>query len=145
MAEKGEQVAILAVGNMLEEAEKTCECLEQAGIHPSLINARFVKPLDKQLIDALAETHSLICTMEENVYSGGYGEAVAAYLSKKQAKVQIYGVAIPDQFVEQGSIPQLRAMLGMNGEHVAKEIQERLENETTTRCHVSRTGICHIP
>ena len=124
---KGEQVAILAVGNMLEEAEKTCECLEQAGIHPSLINARFVKPLDKQLLDALAETHSLICTMEENVYSGGYGEAVAAYLSKKQAKVQIYGVAIPDQFVEQGSIPQLRAMLGMNGEHVAKEIQERLE------------------
>ena len=124
---KGEQVAILAVGNMLEEAEKTCECLEQAGIHPSLINARFVKPLDKQLLDVLAETHSLICTMEENVYSGGYGEAVAAYLSKKQAKVQIYGVAIPDQFVEQGSIPQLRAMLGMNGEHVAKEIQERLE------------------
>ncbi len=125
--QKGEQVAILAVGNMLEEAERTCACLEQAGIHASLINARFVKPLDKQLLDTLAETHSLICTMEENVYSGGYGEAVAAYLLKKQAKVQVYGVAIPDQFVEQGSISQLRAMLGMNGEHVAKEIQERLE------------------
>lgn len=130
--QKGEQVAILAVGNMLEEAEKACRCLEAAGIHPSLINARFVKPVDKQLIDRLVRNHSLICTMEENVFSGGYGEAVAAYLLKHHEGIQFYGVAIPDQFVEQGSIPQLRKMLKMDGEQVAGEIQERLRDETTT-------------
>lgn len=130
--EKGEQIAILAVGNMLEEAEKAYECLKAAGVQPTLVNARFVKPLDKQLIDRLTENHSLICTMEENVSSGGYGEAVAAYLMEQHKDTHFYGVAIPDQFVEQGSIPQLRSMLKMDGVQVAEEIQERLRNEAAT-------------
>ena len=80
--EKGKEIAILAVGNMVEEAEIACQHLKENGLQPTLVNARFVKPFDSDLVDELAGTHKIICTVEENVYQGGYGQTVLSYIAK---------------------------------------------------------------
>lgn len=120
----GKDIALLAVGNMLEEAEKACEELRTRGYDPTLVNVRFVKPFDKELLQELGNSHSLICTMEENVYRGGYGQAAGAYLKEIGGTAELLPIAIPDQFVEHGSIPELRRMLQMDGEQAAVRIME---------------------
>lgn len=126
---EGKDIAILAVGNMLEEAEKTCTILKEHGINPTLVNVRFIKPFDTNLLDSLCESHGMICTMEENVYSGGYGQAVGAYLKEKNAKVEFLPVAIVDQFVEHGSIQELRKLLNIDGASVAEKIIRHWDNQ----------------
>lgn len=124
----GQEIAILAVGNMVKEAEAACEILEQAGIEASLINARFVKPLDEELLWELSQTHSYICTMEENVYQGGFGEAVGAYLMEIQAEVTFVPIAIQDQFVEHGDIESLRQKLHIDGESVGQRLLSMIQD-----------------
>lgn len=120
---RGREVAILAVGNMLEEAQKAYDILKQEGLEPTLVNVRFVKPLDRELIEVLAQTHELVCTMEENVWSGGYGQAVAGYLKEINCEgAELISFSIGDQFVEHGSIPELRRMLGLDGASMAEQI-----------------------
>lgn len=126
---EGKDIAILAVGNMLEEAEKACAILKEHGINPTLVNVRFIKPFDTNLLDSLCESHGMICTMEENVYSGGYGQAVGAYLKEKNAKVEFLPVAIVDQFVEHGSIQELRKLLSIDGASVAEKIIRHWDNQ----------------
>ncbi|MBQ8983984.1 MAG: 1-deoxy-D-xylulose-5-phosphate synthase [Lachnospiraceae bacterium] len=122
---QGEEIAILAVGNMMEEAVKTCRILEEHGKNPTLVNVRFVKPMDVELILELSRRNSLICTMEENVYQGGFGQSVAAYLKQQNVEADVLPIAIEDQFVQHGDVPTLRKMLGIDGEHVAEVIMER--------------------
>lgn len=120
---KGSGIAILAVGNMLEEAQKVYDILKDKGHEPTLVNVRFVKPLDCKLLEELERTHSLICTMEENVRSGGYGQAAGAYLKEAgSGNAEFLSFAIEDRFVEHGSIPELRQMLGLDAEHMAERI-----------------------
>jgi 1-deoxy-D-xylulose-5-phosphate synthase len=88
------------------------------------VNARFVKPLDETMIHELAQKHTLLCTLEENVYQGSYGQTVGAYLAQQELDVKYLPIAIPNRFVEHGSVPQLRQMLEMDGEHVAARILE---------------------
>lgn len=133
---QGSELAILAVGNMVEEAELACEILEEQGIQASLINARFVKPLDEELLEELIQTHSYICTMEENVYQGGYGEAVGAYLMERQAEVTFIPIAIGDQFVEHGSIARLRQMLQLDGESVGQRLLTIMQENTRNKKRV---------
>lgn len=125
----GNEIAILAVGNMVEEAEKACEILRNAGKNPTLVNVRFVKPFDKELLNQLAEQHKILCTMEENVYQGGYGQAVGAYLAKQRMDVTYLPIAIEDQFVEHGNVTELRCKLGIDGASVAARILERCKEE----------------
>lgn len=79
---EGSQIALLAVGSMVKTAEETYRLLEQQGYRCTLINARFVKPLDSALLDSLPQNHQLLVTMEENVQSGGFGEHVLQYYAK---------------------------------------------------------------
>ena len=120
----------------MEEAELACEILEEQGIQASLINARFVKPLDEELLEELMQTHSYICTMEENVYQGGYGEAVGAYLMERQAEVTFIPIAIEDQFVEHGSIARLRQMLRLDGESVGQRLLTIMQENTQNKKRV---------
>ncbi len=133
---QGSELAILAVGNMVEEAELACEILEEQGIQATLINARFVKPLDEELLEELMQTHSYICTMEENVYQGGYGEAVGAYLMERQAEVTFIPIAIEDRFVEHGSIARLRQMLRLDGESVGQRLLTIMQENTQNKKRV---------
>ena len=81
--EKGKEIAILAVGNMVRTAVQVTENLRNCGYEPTLVNMRFVKPLDMDLLEILREDHSLIVTMEENVKSGGFGEQVMTYYGSR--------------------------------------------------------------
>lgn len=128
MIHKGKDIAILAVGNMLKEGQKVWEILKQEGLEPTLVNARFVKPLDREMLETLSRTHSLFCTMEENMYAGGYGQAVGACLMELDAEIEFLPIAIQNQFVEHGSIGELRNMLKIDGEHVAVQLLEVWKN-----------------
>ncbi len=119
-----EEVAIFAVGNMVEIALTVREKLHEMGIKSSLINARFVKPIDQEAIRRAYSTHELIVTMEENVLHGGYGDAVGEYLSAMDADIPILRFGIDDRFVPHGTVAELREMFGLDAPHMAKRIAE---------------------
>lgn len=127
--EKGNDIAILAVGNMAEEAQKVCDRLKEQGITPTLVNVRFVKPFDRELFAVLGESHRLICTMEENIIYGGFGQMVGSYLKEINAPAEFLPVAIEDRFVEHGSIADLRRLLKIDSESVAVRLLEQWKKE----------------
>lgn len=124
---EGSRVALIAVGNMVQEAYQVYENLKEKGKEITLINARFVKPLDEALLLELAKRHDTIVTLEEHVFQGGYGQAVAAFYMRNQIEhVKVKNIAIEDMFVEHGSVGELRALLGIDAESVLQKIVECL-------------------
>ena len=126
-------IALLAVGSMVKIAQEARQILKERGCRVTLVNMRFVNPLDTGLLDQLAEDHSLFVTLEENVKSGGFGEAVLAAAAQRKEKwppVQV--IAIEDQFVPQGSIPELLRRLGMDAEAVADRTYRWFEESKET-------------
>ncbi len=124
---EGEKVAIFAVGSMVKVALEVRKRLEEKGIKASLINARFVKPIDEDAILAACQRHELLVTMEENMERGGFGDAVEAFLNQEEIDIQIHKVAIKDQFVEHGSVEELYRFLSIDAESVTNQIVERIE------------------
>ncbi|MDE6853127.1 MAG: 1-deoxy-D-xylulose-5-phosphate synthase, partial [Lachnospiraceae bacterium] len=106
---RGKEIALLAVGSMVETGEQVCGALQELGYQPSLINVRFVKPLDEDVLRELAAGHRLVVTLEEGVITGGFGQTVATWYEMQGIRdVQVYPVALPDQFIEHGSVDILR-------------------------------------
>lgn len=126
---EGRDVAILAVGSMVSTCREVYDMLKSRGIEPTFINVRFVKPLDTELLDTLAKTHSLFVTVEENVKNGGFGEHVSAYMEACQPEVSVMNLAIWDRFVEQGKIDSLRAKIGLSSVEIAETITAALEDK----------------
>lgn len=120
--EKGKEIAILAVGNMVRTAVQVTEKLRNCGYEPTLVNMRFVKPLDMDLLEILREDHSLIVTMEENVKSGGFGEQVMAYYGSRLHSPAVRIVAIEDKFVPHGSVEDLMHQQQMDSASVTERI-----------------------
>lgn len=120
--EKGKEIAILAVGNMVRTAVQVTEKLRNCGYEPTLVNMRFVKPLDMDLLEILREDHSLIVTMEENVKSGGFGEQVMAYYGSRLQSPAVRIVAIEDKFVPHGSVEDLMHQQQMDSASVTERI-----------------------
>ncbi len=123
---QGSRVAILAVGSMVETAMQVKDLLADDNIVPTVVNARFIHPFDKECLDGLAKEHELIVTLEENVFQGGFGEACAAYLAEQGIGVKVLNKAIPDVYVEHGSVGQLRKTLRLDAEAVRGSIIEAL-------------------
>ena len=121
---KGKEIAVLGVGSMLSDCEKVCQGLREDGYDPTLVNVRFVKPLDVELLDCLAGDHSLFVTVEENVKSGGYGEHVAAYMEACHSESRVLTASVWDHFVPQGKVESLRTKIGLGVE----DIRESIEN-----------------
>ena len=120
--EKGKKIAILAVGNMVRTAVQVTENLRNCGYEPTLVNMRFVKPLDMDLLEILREDHSLIVTMEENVKSGGFGEQVMTYYGSRLHSPAVRIVAIEDKFVPHGSVEDLMHQQQMDSASVTERI-----------------------
>ena len=118
-------VLLLAVGSMVRTAMEVRKILKDRGIACSLANARFVKPLDTQLLANAAGRYSMVVTMEENVKSGGFGEHVAAWYAEAGLPVQLLQIALPDSFVTHGTPEQLSELTGIDAETVARRILER--------------------
>ena len=123
--EDGDDLLILAVGHMVAYARKAAESLAKEGIRPTVVDARFVKPLDSQSYEGLFSRHRAVLTVEDNVIPGGYGEAVALLLSESgRFDLPIRHVGLPDDFVTHGDIPTLHKLHGMDAEGIAKKGME---------------------
>ncbi len=124
------QIALLAVGSMVKTACQVRENLKNQGYGCTLVNVRFVKPLDTELLDRLAASHRLLVTMEENVLSGGFGEHAAHYLQTERGPEhlpKILNIAIKDVYVEHGNVELLRQELGIDADSVTGRIIEQAE------------------
>ncbi len=119
---KGTDVAILALGSMVKTAETVCGILKEHGITATLINARFAKPFDGEVIKSLTAYHHTIVTMEENVKSAGFGEHVAEYLEDNGIDLKLINISIPDAYVEHGNVDKLKEMLKIDALSVADRI-----------------------
>lgn len=115
-------IALFALGSMVSTGEHVREKLEEKGYSCTLVNARFVKPLDTDMIDRLCRSHRLIVTMEENVLRGGMGMCATRYIHEHYPKIRVIQVALPDAYVEHGNVSVLREMLGIDSDSVIRRI-----------------------
>lgn len=114
-------IAIIFVGHMAELAEQVRKELKDTGYACSLVNARFVKPLDTQTLEYLAKDHRLFVTIEENVLAGGFGEQVLDYVNRAKLNVRVRSIGISDDYVEHGSIDLLRKEVGLDKDIIVKQ------------------------
>jgi 1-deoxy-D-xylulose-5-phosphate synthase len=119
----GENVAMLAVGSMVDYAVKAAERLRSDGISCEVINMRFVKPLDTDLLDTIAEKHSKIITLEENTLVGGFGSGVLEYFAEKKYKCDVLRIGLPDNFIDHGTQSELHHLLGIDPEGIADKVK----------------------
>ena len=120
-----EDIALLAVGSMVKTAEAVRHSLKDAGYSCTLVNGRFIKPVDTELIRELSKEHRLLVTMEENVRSGGFGEKVRDYAADQGLPVKVLTIALPDEYVEHGNVDLLYEEVGIDAESVTKRIIEQ--------------------
>lgn len=120
---KESDIAILSVGHMMEVAEKVREGLKAKGYSCSLVNARFVKPMDKELLKELAKDHSLFVTIEEGVVTGGYGASVNGYVMEEGLDVKVLAQGFKDQYIEHGNIDVLRKVIGLDADSIVEKIE----------------------
>lgn len=118
-------IALLAVGSMVETAVEVRERLKEKGYEVSLVNARFMKPMDEELLTELTKEHSVVIPMEEGVITGGFSQAVAAWYQKEQG-VLVHSVALPDQFIEHGSVTVLKEKYKIDVNGIVEQILELL-------------------
>lgn len=116
-------LAILSIGTMLEVAEKAAQI---SGKSLTIADFRFVKPLDEALLKQLAETHSTFITLEDGCLNGGFGSAIIEWLVDNGYSNKVVRVGIPDQFIQHGSIAELRKICGMDADHVASLIEQHI-------------------
>lgn len=121
---RGKDVALLALGSMVKTAEQVWKMLREQGKEVTFVNMRFAKPLDKELLDDLAQDHRLMITMEENNQSGGFGEQVAAYLNSKYTQIKVRILAVQDRFVEHGNVEKWKKELGLDAQSVLRIIED---------------------
>ena len=128
-----EDIALLAVGSMVKTAVTVRRALKDMGYSCSLVNARFVKPIDEEMVREMAQSHKLLVTMEENVESGGFGEKVRECLDELQTSCRLLSIAIPDEYVEHGNVSLLYQEVGIDADSVIKRI-------VTAYAPISRQG-----
>ncbi len=116
------EIALFAAGSMVKTAESVRKKLKAAGHSCSIVNARFIKPIDEGALREALKEHTCIVTMEENVASGGYGEKVREFLQTVDCESKILTIAIPDTYVEHGNVELLKAELGIDADSVTEQI-----------------------
>lgn len=121
---EGKEIALISVGSMTAVCEKAYKELKKRGMNPTFVNARFVKPLDTEMLDQLAGNHSLFVTVEENVKNGGFGEHVSAFMHACHPQVRVMNLAIWDRFVGQGKIESLQAKIGLSYTDIVQAIED---------------------
>ena len=126
-AEAWKDIALLAVGSMIPTAIEVRNRLKAQGISCTLVNARFVKPIDTDMIEKLSDNHTLLVTMEENVESGGFGEKVRSYVDERKFTMGVLNVCVPDEYVEHGNVELLRKEIGIDADSIVAKIEKRME------------------
>ena len=120
------EVCLLAVGSMVVTALAVRELLKEYGIDCSIVNARFVKPIDEKAVEWAARNHRMVVTMEENVSSGGFGEKVREYFDTLETESVLMNVALPDDYVEHGNVDLLKHETGIDAESITSRIRKEM-------------------
>ncbi len=148
----GGALALVAIGSMVYPALQAAELLAQEGIEAAVVNARFVKPLDKALLYGLARNFRRIVTVEENVLSGGFGSAVLEFYERKvlTAGREFLRIGIPDRFIHHGPQQEVRASLDLSPEGIVRQIRRRFPElwlvlEAEPRAKVEEKTISPLP
>lgn len=125
--EQGKDILLLGAGFMTNELRETARILKEHGHMPTLVDAKFIKPLDTAGYAELFRTHRTIVTLEDNTVVGGYGSAIADLLADKDIENhRLLRFGLPDGFVEQGKVQDLYKKLGIDGKSIADKILEKL-------------------
>ena len=121
---EGEKTAILVFGTLLNNAKSVAESL-----NATLVNMRFVKPLDTETVLSIAKTHDRIVTIEDNAIAGGAGSAITEYLNQAGLSTKVLQLGYPDTFVEQGSQEELNSLWGLDSKGIKKAIEIHFNEE----------------
>jgi 1-deoxy-D-xylulose-5-phosphate synthase len=133
----GQDYAFLAVGRMVGVAKVAALILKKEGLDGTVANMRFVKPLDEQLVLALARDHKVLLTMEENVLMGGFGSGVLETLQRHGVTdCAVRQIAIPDKFIEHANPKIQRELCGLEPSQVADEVRKMLKTQNVVRLGV---------
>jgi 1-deoxy-D-xylulose-5-phosphate synthase len=119
-------IVLVAVGSMVKTALSVRDMLREKGWQCSIVNARFVKPIDTEIIEEAANSHRLVVTMEENVASGGFGEKVRDFLDSIYSESKLLNITIPDEYVEHGNVELLRKEVGIDADTITDKILKLL-------------------
>lgn len=120
-------IALMAVGSMVKTAVTVRERLKEMGYSVTLVNGRFVKPIDTDMIEQLSKNHELLVTMEENVESGGFGEKVRTYVDERKWEMGVLSICVPDEYVEHGNVEILRKEIGIDADTIVNRIVEKMK------------------
>jgi 1-deoxy-D-xylulose-5-phosphate synthase len=115
-------LALVAVGSMVKTAIEVREMMKALGYNCTVVNARFVKPVDEAMLTYLAQDHRLVVTMEENIKNGGFGEKVLEYYNETGADVEVLQAALPDEYIEHGNVDLLKQETCIDAESIFKRI-----------------------
>ena len=126
LIEEPGEIALLALGSMVSTGEHIVEKMAKKGVKLSLVNARFAKPIDTDILDSLSEKgYRKILTLEEGVRSGGYGEAVLSYMEAHHKEIVVENITLPDAYVEHGDISTLRKMLKIDSDSIIEGLEDK--------------------
>ncbi len=125
---EGKDVVLLAVGTMVDYSMKAAELLENDGINCEVINMRFIKPFDREMLDNIATKFSKIVTLEENALQGGFGSGISEYFIDKNYKSDILRIGLPDDFIEHGTQAELYRLLSLDSQGISERIKIFIEN-----------------
>jgi 1-deoxy-D-xylulose-5-phosphate synthase len=131
---KGERVALVGYGTGVQIALEAAAALREHGIEPTVCDARFAKPLDRELLHSLAASHELLVTVEENVLAGGFGSAVLEHLSDSGTLAggpAVIRFGLPDRYVTHGKPDLLRKEVGLTAERVVERVRGALDRRDT--------------
>ncbi len=120
---RGSDIALIALGSMMPTAEKVRDELEADGVDVTLVNARFAKPIDEDMLKSVMRVHRMIVIMEENVGTGGYGERCREFLDEAGYTGKVITVNIPDEYVEHGNVDILKKVIGIDKDSVLAKIR----------------------
>jgi 1-deoxy-D-xylulose-5-phosphate synthase len=125
----GQDAALLAIGSMVNYAIKAKHKLEAEGISCEIINMRFAKPLDYDMLDEMVSSHSKIITLEENTLTGGFGSSVLEYFAEKNYKNDVLRIGLPDHFIDHGTQAELHHLLEIDPEGIVNKVKLFIEQK----------------
>ena len=127
--EEGDDILIIAYGSMVSAATETAKLLKNKGISACIVNARFVRPLDQDLIIPLVNKLKKVVTMEEGTLIGGFGSAIIEMLNDNEINLPVYRIGIPDVLVDHASPDQSKEKLGLKPDQMADNIIKKFNLE----------------
>nr|WP_317332408.1 1-deoxy-D-xylulose-5-phosphate synthase [uncultured Romboutsia sp.] len=120
---QGKDIVILAIGSMVKNALEARDILLEEGINPTIVNARFLKPIDKDLLDRLFKNHKKVVTIEDNVITGGFSTNINKFIIDNKYDIDITNIALPEGFVPHGSVDEIYNSLGLSPIKIADKIK----------------------